>query len=114
MAGRSRAAAQDVVQGEVIEEATQATVVDFPEQGEQPAEAQPEAKPKSEAVLKREAYTAAEATLREKYNEEFKGLVRAEAAKRGVEYVFRKTEEEKAQEQLAALYERFPHLRPQG
>ena len=112
MAGRSRAAAQDVVQGEVIEEATQATVVDFPEQGEQPAEEQ--GKPKSEAVLKREAYTAAEATLREKYNEEFKDLVRAEAAKRGVEYTFRKTEEEKAQEQLAALYEKFPHLRPQG
>jgi hypothetical protein len=74
--------------------------------------AEPEQATKTEAELKREAYSAAVSTLRTKYNDEFKQLVKAEAEARGVTYTFRPTPEEKAAAQLEKLYADFPHLRP--
>jgi hypothetical protein len=73
---------------------------------------EPQVEQKTEAELKREAYSAAESTLRTKYNDEFKQLVKDEATKRGVTYTFRPTPEEKAAAQLEKLYSDFPHLRP--
>ena len=77
---------------------------------EAPAAAEPE---KSEAELKREAYSAAETRLRNEYQERFRELVIDEASKRGVTYTFKKTPEEKAAEQMKALLEQFPDLRSQ-
>jgi hypothetical protein len=65
---------------------------------------------KSEDALKREAYSAATARIRESHKDEFRGLVQEEAAKRGVTYEFRKSAEEKAAEQLADLLAKFPDL----
>lgn len=64
-------------------------------------------------ALRRKAYATAEKTLREKYAEEFRALVTAEAEKLGVEYKFRKTPEERAREQYEDLLRQFPALREQ-
>ena len=64
----------------------------------------------SDQQKKRAAWSAAEQRLREKYSDEFKALVNEEAATRGVTYVFRKTEEEKAREQYVKLLAQFPDL----
>ena len=68
---------------------------------------------KTEAELKREAYSAAETRLRNEYQDRFRELVIEEAGKRGVQYTFKKTPEEKAAEQMKALLEQFPDLRQQ-
>lgn len=70
--------------------------------------------PKDPQVLKREAYTAAEGRLKQEYADRFKALVTEEAEKRGVEYVFRKTAEEKAREQYEKLLAEYPQLAQQG
>lgn len=71
----------------------------------------PEA-PKEQSVSqkRRAAYSAAETRLREKYADEFRALVTEEATNRGVEYVFRLTEEEKARKQLADLIAKYPNI----
>lgn len=63
-----------------------------------------------EATKKRQAYSNAEKALREKHQDEFRDLVKAEATKLGVTYVFRKTKEERAREQYEALLAEFPEL----
>jgi hypothetical protein len=65
---------------------------------------------KSEAELKREAYSAAETRLRDKYKDEFKSLVKDEASKRGVTYTFRPTPQEKAKAQMEKLLAENPEL----
>lgn len=67
----------------------------------------------TDEALRRKAYATAEKTLREKYAEEFRALVTAEAEKLGVKYNFRKTAEERAREQYEALLRQFPSLREQ-
>lgn len=65
---------------------------------------------KTEAELRRAAYNAAESRLREKYRDEFIGLVKEEATARGVVYEPRKTAVEKAEEKMQALLAEFPDL----
>jgi hypothetical protein len=50
----------------------------------------------SETQKRRAAYSAAETRLREAHHDEFRALVAEEAAARGVTYVFRKTDVERA------------------
>lgn len=66
--------------------------------------------PKTEEALRREAYGAATARLRESRKDEFRAFVQEEAAKRGVRYEFRKTPEERAREQMQALLAEHPNL----
>lgn len=73
----------------------------------------PKAVEKTDAEKRRAAYNTAERQLREKYRDEFIGLVRAEAEKLGVVYEPRKTDSEKAAEQLASLLAAHPELRSQ-
>lgn len=70
-------------------------------------------KEKTEADLKREAYSAAQTQLRKAHYEEFKALVVAAAKERGVEYTFAPTAEEKAAALLKETLEKYPHLRDQ-
>lgn len=67
----------------------------------------------TEAQKRRAAYSAAETRLREAHLDEFKTLVMEEASNRGVTYVFRKTEVERAAEQLRQLLTDHPELREQ-
>lgn len=60
---------------------------------------------------RRAAYSAAEARLREENHDRFRALVKEEADKRGVTYVFRKTEAERAAEALDKLLADHPELR---
>lgn len=73
--------------------------------------------PKAEApkqpdaqTLRRQAYSAANAELREQNKDQFRALVKKHADRLGVTYEFRKTDEEKAAEQLAELVAKYPHL----
>lgn len=68
-------------------------------------------KTKSEADLRREAYNEATKALREKHQDEFRALVTQAAADRGVTYEFRKTPQERAEEQARELLNQFPELR---
>lgn len=72
----------------------------------------------TETELRRQAYTAAVGRLKEAHRDEFRALVQEEAGNRGVTYEFRKTDEEKAAEQVKDLLAKFPHLaetlQPQG
>lgn len=70
----------------------------------------PETDKRTDAEKRRAAYTAGERRLREAHREEFLGLVKQEAERLGVEYVPRKTEEEKAEEALNALLSAHPGL----
>jgi hypothetical protein len=65
----------------------------------------------TEVQKRRAAYSAAEARLREAHHDEFRALVKEEADARGVTYVFRKTDEERAAEQLTKLLAEHPNLR---
>lgn len=69
--------------------------------------------PPDEQTLRRQSYNAAETRLKDEYKSRFRWLVQDEAAKRGVTYEFRKTEEEKAREQYEELLAKFPGLRDQ-
>lgn len=59
----------------------------------------------------REAYSEAQATLREKYRSEFEDLYVAAAKKRGIDYKPKPTPEQKAKQELEDLLRQFPHLR---
>jgi len=63
-----------------------------------------------ETQKRRAAYSAAETRLREAHHDEFRALVKEEADKRGVTYVFRKTDEERAAEQMRRLLADHPNL----
>lgn len=65
----------------------------------------------SEVQKRRAAYSAAETRLREAHHDEFRALVKEEADRRGVTYVFRKTETERAAAQLEQLLADHPELR---
>lgn len=65
----------------------------------------------TEVQKRRAAYSAAEARLREAHHDEFRTLVKEEADKLGVTYVFRKTEAERAAETLDKLLSEHPELR---
>lgn len=67
----------------------------------------------SDVQKRRAAYSAAETRLREENAARFRELVNEEAEKRGVTYVFRKTEEERAAATLADLLAKHPNLRGQ-
>lgn len=68
---------------------------------------------KTDAEKRRAAVAAADRALRDKYRDEHIALAKAEADKLGVVYEPRKTEAEKAAEQLAALLAAHPELRSQ-
>jgi hypothetical protein len=91
--------------------ATRASTTEAPAV-ETPEVEQAEAPVKEQSVnqKRRAAYSAAETRLRENHAEEFRTLVTEEATARGVEYVFRLTEEEKAAKQLADLLAKYPGL----
>lgn len=72
--------------------------------------AEPEVSEADRKKLRAEAYAAGVARLREENRDRFKELVKEEASKRGIEYVFQKTPEEKAAEEMKALLEKFPQL----
>lgn len=63
------------------------------------------------ATLLRKAYGAATTRLREQYRTEFDALYSQEAEALGVDYKPRPTPEQQAEQQLAELFEKFPHLR---
>lgn len=65
---------------------------------------------KSETTLRREAYSEAEGRLKAEFPERFRALVVEAATARGVTYNFRKTEEEKAEEQLRQIIAAHPNL----
>ena len=67
--------------------------------------------PKTEADLKREAYSTATTRLRKEFTARFKELCTEEAEKRGIKYTFTPTPEEKAAALVAETIEKFPHLR---
>lgn len=56
------------------------------------------------------ARSAATARLREAHQDEFNSLLVEEAKSRGIDWQPRKTAEQRAAEQLAALLEQYPHL----
>lgn len=69
---------------------------------------------KSERSQKlRTAYTKANTALREKHRDEFETLYQSEAQALGVDYKPRPTAEQKAEEQMAAILNEYPHLREQ-
>lgn len=63
-----------------------------------------------DAALKA-SYVTATKQLREKYLDDFNALRVAAAKDLGVEWTPPKTKEQKAEEELAALLEQYPHLR---
>lgn len=58
----------------------------------------------------RQAYSTATTRLREQYRTEFDDLYSQEAEALGVDYTPRPTAEQKAEQELTALLEQFPHL----
>lgn len=60
-----------------------------------------------------EARTAAQRQIRENHIDEFNEILAKEAKARGVEWQPRKTEEQKAADQIAALLEQHPGLKDQ-
>lgn len=56
---------------------------------------------------RREAYAAAASRLREVFRDDFEEFYEQECAKRGVKYTRKKTEVEKAQDQVRALVEQY-------
>lgn len=89
--------------------ASRAAAAPAPEVEETVVEETPVKEPTT-AQKRRAAYSAAETRLRERYPDEFKALVNEEAAARGVTYVFRLTEEERAAQQLRELLAKYPGL----
>jgi len=89
------------------------------EQNTEVAEAETEQVPGTEAGgdnseragLLRKAYGAATTRLREQYRSEFDALYSQEAEALGVDYKPRPTPEQKAEQDLAELLAKFPHLR---
>jgi hypothetical protein len=85
----------------------------IPSQGLKPSRATegetPEAKATREKAI-RDSYAAAEKALREKHLDEFNGLHKAEAAKRGYDWSPRPTKAEKAEADLRRLLEENPEL----
>lgn len=75
--------------------------------------AKPEVEKASRADLLKQAYQAANKRLRAAHNEEFQNFYKEEAAALGEEYKPKPTAEEKAAAEVAALLEKFPHLREQ-
>lgn len=69
---------------------------------------------KTEAQLKTAAYGKAVARLKEKYQEDFRALVKEEMAKVGVEWSPRLSDEEKAARDIEAIYAKFPGLKSQS
>lgn len=73
--------------------------------------AEPEAvvaeEPKSKKDPRREAYAAAASRLREVFRDDFEAFYEQECAKRNVPYTRKKTEVEKAQDQVRALVEQY-------
>lgn len=61
----------------------------------------------------RTAYTQANTALREKYRDEFERLYQEKAEALGVDYKPRPTAEQRAQEQMEAILNDYPHLREQ-
>jgi len=61
--------------------------------------------------LLRKAYGAATTRLREQYRSEFDALYSQEAQALGVDYQPKPTPEQKAEQDLAELLAKFPHLR---
>ena len=59
---------------------------------------------------RQKVYYSARQRLIENHADEYRTLLNEEADKAGVTLSIRKTPEEKAEEQLAALLEQFPHL----
>lgn len=57
------------------------------------------------------AYSQGQSRLREEHREDFQRIVKEEASKLGIEYVFAPTAAEKARAQIAALLEQFPEAR---
>ena len=73
----------------------------------------PAVEEQSDAAKRRNAVNAAMIRLRDNHRDEFIALATEEAEKVGVTYTPKKTAEEKAAEQMAALLAEFPHLREQ-
>jgi len=65
---------------------------------------------KTEQQLKAEARNAAQNVLNENHRDELRDLTKAEFEKRGLTYAPRKTDEEKAKEQLDKLLAQYPNL----
>lgn len=65
---------------------------------------------KTKDTLLRESYSAAEKRLRENHSDEFNQLRAEEAKARGLDWKPRKTDKEKAQEQVNALLTQYPDL----
>lgn len=65
------------------------------------------AKPEPKKDPRREAYAAAASRLREVFRDDFEAFYEQECAKRNVPYTRKKTEVEKAQDQVRALVEQF-------
>ncbi len=76
-----------------------------------PAETKAVDKPKTHADKKREAYSAAQTTLRKRHLAEFRELCVEEGEKRGIKYEFTPTPEERAAELLRKTLQEFPQLR---
>lgn len=57
-------------------------------------------------------YGEASAMLRSKYQDEFNEFMAEAAKKAGIDWKPKKSKEDRAREQLAALYAEFPHLAP--
>lgn len=70
----------------------------------------PNAQESRDAALKA-SYVTATKQLREAHLEEFNTLRQAAAKDLGFEWTPPKTKEQKAEEELAALLEQYPHLR---
>lgn len=60
--------------------------------------------------LRNRAYTYAQAQLRDRHRHEFQKLYKDACAEFGVEYKGRLTGEAKAQRDLDAIREKYPHL----
>lgn len=69
-----------------------------------------EAEKEERSTKLRKAYGNATARLRESYREEFDALYAEEAETLGVDYTPRLTPEAKAERDLRALLEEYPHL----
>jgi hypothetical protein len=76
-----------------------------------PAETTAESTDNERGTLLRKAYGAATTALREKHRDEFEALYVEEAQKLGVDYKPKPTAEQKAEQELRDLLEKFPHLR---
>ena len=60
---------------------------------------------------KRAAYSAATTRLRDEQREAFNVLLKEEMAKRGIEWSPKPDEKQKAEQQVADLFEKYPDLR---